>query len=685
METIGKIKLDLSHYPGEDFYCDGEVEEELLAITRDHAEVELPGIIEETASWPILYHLSVQRENIVEWLPITKSDKVLEIGSGCGAITGVLSRKAGSVTCVDLSKKRSTINANRHSDCENVTIHVGNFKDIEPDLETDFDYICLIGVFEYGQSYMGSDTPFEDFLNIIKRHVKKDGRIIIAIENKMGLKYFAGCKEDHLGTFFSGIENYAAGGGVRTFTRPGLEKIMKACQVKEHHFYYPYPDYKFMTNIYSDEYLPKKGELNNNLRNFDRDRMLLFDEKNAFDGMIDDGLFPLFSNSYLVVIGPGVDTKYARYSNDRINSYAIKTEISMDNAGNKQVKKYPLSEEGFAHIRKMEDSYQKLSEKFAGSKMQINRCQVIEENGVPVAYFDFVEGKMLSELMDECLERKDTEGFRQLFEEYLSRISYQTELPVADYDLIFSNILVDGDNWTIIDYEWTYDKVISVKELAFRALYCYLLESESRNEMDVDSVLESLGIKEQDAADYREEEMKFQKSVTGKRLSMAELREKIGYKLFHPEKFMREDEKTEHICKVQVYEDKGAGYSEEDSYFLSDAFVSEKEVCIDISFDGNVVDLRIDPVMDSCIVMVEELTINGVTLPDYSKKFIEVNGKTLKGEKNGFVFPTVDPNINIHVKELDRKAENNLHMKLEVIRIPVNVAENVAQSVKKIF
>ena len=86
METIGKIKLDLSHYPGEDFYCDGEVEEELLAITRDHAEVELPGIIEETASWPILYHLSVQRENIVEWLPITKSDKVLEIGSGCGAI-----------------------------------------------------------------------------------------------------------------------------------------------------------------------------------------------------------------------------------------------------------------------------------------------------------------------------------------------------------------------------------------------------------------------------------------------------------------------------------------------------------------------------------------------------------------------------------------------------------------------
>ena len=161
-ETIGKVVLDLSKYPGEDFYCDGESEEELLKITRDLSTVEYAKTIEEKASWPIFYHLSPQRENIVEWLPISKKDKVLEVGSGCGAITGVLSRKAGSVTCVDLSRKRSKINAYRHSECENVTIKVGNFQDIEPDLDTNFDYICLIGVFEYGISYIGGETPFED-------------------------------------------------------------------------------------------------------------------------------------------------------------------------------------------------------------------------------------------------------------------------------------------------------------------------------------------------------------------------------------------------------------------------------------------------------------------------------------------------------------------------------------------
>jgi len=63
--------------------------------------------------------------------------------------------------------------------------------------------ICLIGVFEYGQAYIGGKTPYEDFLKILQKHLAPDGRIVIAIENKYGLKYFAGCKEDHLGSWFS--------------------------------------------------------------------------------------------------------------------------------------------------------------------------------------------------------------------------------------------------------------------------------------------------------------------------------------------------------------------------------------------------------------------------------------------------------------------------------------------------
>ena len=71
-EKIGKITLDYKYYPGEDFYCDGDVEDELLEIVKNHGQGEFWKIIEERAKWPVLYHLSPLRENIVDWIPMDK-------------------------------------------------------------------------------------------------------------------------------------------------------------------------------------------------------------------------------------------------------------------------------------------------------------------------------------------------------------------------------------------------------------------------------------------------------------------------------------------------------------------------------------------------------------------------------------------------------------------------------------
>ncbi len=683
VEEIGKVKLDYSRYPGEDFYCDGKVEDEILDIVKNLSPVEYGGVIEERKSWPILYHLSPLRENIVDWIPMKKSDRVLEVGSGCGAITGALSRKAGSVTCVDLSKKRSLINAYRHSECENVTIHVGNFKDIEPDLPRDFDYICLIGVFEYGQSYIGGETPFHDFLKTLMSHLAKSGRIVIAIENKYGLKYFAGCKEDHLGTWFSGIENYADGGGVRTFSRRGLEKIFKSCGVKESNFYYPYPDYKFMTTLYSDAYLPGKGELSNNLRNFDRDRMLLFDEKSAFDGIAEDGLFPIFANSFVAVIGGGFDVKYVKYSNDRAPEFTIKTEIARNAAGEISVRKYPLGNAAAEHVRGMAVAYENLQKKYKGGNLEINRCKLVEEGGDLFAQFEFVQGTSLSELMDSCLDKGDLEGFHKYFKEYVERIGYNSEYPVADFDLIFANILVNKDKWTLIDYEWTFGKPIDTRELAFRAIYCYLLEDEKRNKLNLDLILEELQITEEDAENFREQERDFQRFVTGKHMSMAQMRDLIGYRMMIPQKWVEKYHDSESVNKVQIYEDRGSGFKEEESYFVPEAYQGENLIELELTVSGDVLNLRIDPAFDCCVVRIEEMTFNGETVPIDKKKVLAVNGRIAR--PSTLIFPTTDPNINIALSELTRQPENTLYVRMEVVRLPIAMAQEMANAVKKII
>ncbi|MCM1025742.1 MAG: class I SAM-dependent methyltransferase [Roseburia sp.] len=682
-EEIGGVKLDYSRYPEKDFYSDGSVEDEILEIVKAHSPSEYAGVIEERKSWPVLYHLSPLRENIVDWLPMKKTDRVLEVGSGCGAITGALARKAGSVTCVELSKKRSLINAYRHKDCDNITIHVGNFKDIEPELAKDYDYICLIGVFEYAQSYIGGETPFHDFIKILLPHLAEGGRLVIAIENKYGLKYFAGCKEDHLGSWFSGIENYAGGGGVRTFSRRGLEKIFQSCGIKETHFYYPYPDYKFMTSLYSDAYLPGKGELTNNLRNFDRDRMLLFDESSAFDGILEDELFPVFSNSFLAVIGGNLEVKYVKYSNDRASEYSVKTEIGRDAKREIFVRKYPMSEAAREHVRGMALAYERLLEKYAGGRLEINQCRLIEEGESIFAQFPYVYGTPLSELMDKCLEKGDREGFYEYFREYVERIGYNGDYPAADFDPIFSNILVNKDKWTLIDYEWTFGKPIKTEELAFRAVYCYLLENPAREKINLDLILKELGLSEEAAENYRNQERDFQQFVTGNRVPMTKMRDLLGYRMMVPQKWIERYTDSADVNRVQIYEDRGSGFSEEESYFIPEAYQGENRIELKLPVSGEVQALRIDPSFASCVVRIEEMTFNGEAVPFDKKKVLQVNGRIARPAT--LIFPTADPNICLSLRELNRQAENMLYARMEITRLAPAMAQELANAVKKLI
>ncbi|MBO5093686.1 MAG: class I SAM-dependent methyltransferase [Lachnospiraceae bacterium] len=712
IEKIGKVTIDDTHYPGEDFYCDGAVEDEILKIVRENAPSAYGRIIEERKNWPILYHLSHLRENIVNWIPVGKTDKVLEVGSGCGAITGALSAKAGSVTCVELSKKRSLINAYRHLDCENVTIKLGNFQEIEPELACDYDYIFLIGVFEYAQSYIGGEKPFETFLAIMKEHLAPGGRLVIAIENRFGLKYWAGCKEDHLGTYFDGIEGYPRGGGVRTFTRRGLEEICRANGITEYSFYYPYPDYKFMTCVYSDERLPKAGELSDNMRNFDRDRLLLFDEKNVFDSLIGEEMFPQFSNSYVLVIGEPLPVTYTRFSNDRAPEYAIRTEIRKtkevggnqgkagDEAAGLEVRKIPLTEEAKAHVRKLEETYHTLEEMYRGSGLLVNRCRMDGDEAV----FEYLPGKTLEELLDGCLERGDTAGFRRLFDRYCKYVRYPKNAPICDYDLIFPNLIIQDDKWHLIDYEWISDGQVSPQELILRALYCYGIGADKRKQTSlalIGEIMEESGGGETGSGTERaasSEEMRweeafleeivrkekaFQKRSTGNRMSMVEIRNEIACPIVPVAELSHRYMEEETRNRVQIYEDCGAGFSEETSYFLPQSCRDRKPFTIELETGAKCRSLRIDPALDYCVVRAISLQIDG-TERSLCEKDILLNGDLISDDT--VVFATQDPNLTICGLDSRKDVEergHRVHAELEVTRLSYDVAKSLAKQERK--
>lgn len=148
--------MNYEFYTGKDLYSDGDIEDEILQIVKTSEDYNYTD--SRFNNWAVLYHLSRQRENIVEPMDISETDDVLEIGAGMGAVTGAMARKAHKVDCIELSKRRSLVNANRHKTADNIEIFVGNFQDIK--ITKKYDVITLIGVLEYANYYINAKKPF---------------------------------------------------------------------------------------------------------------------------------------------------------------------------------------------------------------------------------------------------------------------------------------------------------------------------------------------------------------------------------------------------------------------------------------------------------------------------------------------------------------------------------------------
>ena len=662
MEKIGNVLLDTSCYPGEDLYSDGAIEDRILDLVGKYPPAQYNQVIAKEQDWAVMYHLAKEREHILSWYPFEEGAKILEIGSGCGAVTGAVAAKANSVTCIDLSHKRSTINAVRNKGRDNLTICVGNFQDIEKGLDQDFDYATLIGVFEYGKGYIGGEKPYHGFLDSIMGHLKPGGKLLIAIENKFGLKYWAGCTEDHVGAFFEGLEGYPGTEGVRTFTKPELIEILEECGYTDYQFYYPYPDYKFPTAIYSDGRLPKRGELDRNICNFDRKRFVLMDEGKVFDQILDNGLFPLYSNSFFLEVtkeGGGKEAKgkvlYTKYSSGRAPEFALRTCITKAGA-EIAFSKVAESQQGQALIQSIVKKMEKLQEIWKQKGLfQVNKCWLEDGN----VCFEYLEGITLEEKLDKFVEDgelqtavqwikkaagriKDAASVQEFsmtpeFQQVFGDVAFpwqEQAAEAADIDLIFSNLLLAGDGaWHVLDYEWTFSFPVPVGYLVYRALHYYLEAAPKRKKLKEElNLYESLGITEEKKKVYQKMEQGFQAYIAGGYVSVGELYHRMGKKAIPLGEVLQETDKR----RAQAYIDYGQGFSESNSFFIEQGF--EEDVSYTVSLPEGAVGAWVDPALSACILKDVSLAWEGGLPVKYTTTGYEM-------EKNCYLFDNSDPKI----------------------------------------
>lgn len=290
--------LNLDYYKNTGEYSDGdEIENTLISYFEKYGDKHLEKALKKDNRWPIFYHLTSLRQNLLNSFDFRNKSLALEVGGGFGALTGVLCDNFDKVVSVELSKRRAEGLYKRHSKRKNLEVIAANLNDI--DFENKFDYVTLIGVLEYAISFTEGPDPFFSFLMNIKKHIKDDGSLLIAIENRLGLKYWCGAPEDHSGKPYDGILGYKDFHKANTFSKKELTDLLKRCGFNNIKFFYPYPDYKMPLAVFSDDNLPTVEKLAG-IADPNPYNAVIPNEKDIIPYLVNEGVFPTFSNSFLV-------------------------------------------------------------------------------------------------------------------------------------------------------------------------------------------------------------------------------------------------------------------------------------------------------------------------------------------------------------------------------------------------
>lgn len=280
----------------------GSFSRELMAAVKD---------------WPSLYHLSPYRTTILDCLGLRIGRaRVLELGAGCGAVTRWLGEKFHDVTSIEGNYQRAKVARLRCRDLSSVKIYSANFLDL--DLSRKFDIATLIGVLEYSHLYHplfrnNPDGAALSTLQMVYESLADCGVLVLALENRLGLKYFSGAREDHSGKVFDGIQGYPSKNAAVTFSAAGLESMLMKAGFTSASFYLPFPDYKLASTIIRGDGLSLDHYLHNWIETPFPDRSgtgrdLLFNENLTLRELSRAGLLRDMSNSFLIVATKGERT-----------------------------------------------------------------------------------------------------------------------------------------------------------------------------------------------------------------------------------------------------------------------------------------------------------------------------------------------------------------------------------------
>ena len=291
--------------------------------------------------------------------------------------------------------------------------------------QNEYDYILLAGVLER------TEKPVE-LLQVLYTLLSPSGKLLLAIDNRLGIRYFCGDRDHFTERNFDSIENYVRVGfqerekmGGRAYARAEIVQILEAAGFSKHRFYSVLPELSRPQALYAEDYLPEEELDVRIIPQYHSPDTIFLEEERLYTTLIQNGLFHAMANGYLVECPRTedfADVRQVTVSMDRGEKHALLTIIRQN-----IVEKRPLYAQGYKKLEEL-----------------VERAQYLREHGIKV-----VDGKLWqgAYIMPYVKGEPATDYLRRLLLEDKS-------LFLQELDRFWHLILNSSEHVALEDIDW---------------------------------------------------------------------------------------------------------------------------------------------------------------------------------------------------------------------------------------